>query len=319
MLLVSELSPNTFPIDFLNVLPTVCDKCGCETEITETLSMLRCSNPNCGEKSVQRMVAMMDDLGVKGMGASRCRAFLESFDITNPYGIFMYELSDGAIFDGASDDFSEGIFDQIDTRREMMLWEYVKIGNLPGIRDSARKLFTDYDSLELFYEDIEDGGIDFIRTLLDIKGKFVERDTYLDDEEEVVSVKAVAVYNTLIAYKEDLLEALEYVNIKQLGTATVNICISTAVGYPFSSKSDFVRQMNERYGDKIHLNFLGSVSNAIEFLVWSKEGSMTSKVRKVNAINDKRSQENQLEGRPSDEGLIRIVTGSEFEEFLSSL
>lgn len=319
MLLVSELSPVTFPIEFLNVLPQECDKCGYETEITETLSMLRCSNPNCGEKGVQRMIAMMDDLGVKGMGASRCRSFLDFYEITNPYSIFLYEPSDGVLYDGASMDFSEGIFEQIDSRRDMMLWEYVKIGNLPGIRDSARKLFTDYDSLESFYEDIEDGGIDFVRQLLDIKGKMVERDNYFDDVDDVVSVKAVAVYNTLIAHKEDLLEAIEYVNIKQLGTETVNICISTAVGYPFSSKSDFVRQMNDRYGNKIHLNFLGSVSNAIEFLVWSKEGSMTSKVRKVNSINEKREEDNIREGRPQDEGLIQIVTGIEFEDFLSSL
>lgn len=320
MLAVSELSPNTFPIEFLNVLPHTCDSCGSHTEITETLTILRCSNPSCGEKSVQRMVAMMKDLGVKDMGESRCRKFLENFDVTNPYIIFAYDLSDGGLYEGCSDDFCEHIFDQIDSRREMLLWEYVKIGNLPGIRDSARKLFAEYDSLEAFYEDIEDGGIDYVRELLKITGKAVESDNYFDDDPtEVVSVKAVEVYNTLIAYKEELLDCVEYVDIKQLDTAVINICISTAVGYPFTSKSDFVRQMNERYGDKIHLNFLGSMSNDIEYLIWSKEGSMTSKVRKANSINEKRRELNVAQGYAEDEGLVQIVTGLEFEDFLSNM
>ena len=68
MLLVSDLQESSFPSEFLECLPNCCTSCGAPNEITETLTMLRCSNQRCIEKSVQRLVALLRDLGVKGMG-----------------------------------------------------------------------------------------------------------------------------------------------------------------------------------------------------------------------------------------------------------
>lgn len=317
MLTVLELNSDQFPQEFLDVLPTHCDKCGAETEITETLSMLRCSNPSCGEKSVQRLVSMLKDLGIKNMGESKCRQFLEYWGTTNPYAIFMYEPDeDGPLYDGCSMDFSEAMFEQIDSKRKMLLWEYVKIGNLPGIRDSARKLLANYDSLEEFYDDLEGGGISFVQELLSIKGKNILSDSsasFMDEDDgEAVSVKAVDVYNTLMFFKDDLFEALEFVEIKSLDTEVINICISTAVGRPYTSKQDFVSKMNEEFGHKVHLNFLSSVTNDCQFLIWSKEGATTNKVRKAMSINEKREAK-------GDDNLIQIMTGAEFREYLENL
>jgi len=317
MLTVLELKNSKLPKAFLDVLPTHCSTCGAEMEITETLSMLRCSNPVCLEKSVQRLVAMLKDLGIKNMGESKCRQFLQYWGTTNPYAIFMYELSDGPLFEGCSMEFSEAMYDQIDSKRSMLLWEYVKIGNLPGIRDSARKLFSGYDDLAEFYDDLESGGIAFVQEALSIKGGRgvipETTSTFMDeDEDDVVSVKAVDVYNTLMFFKDDLFEALDFVEIKRLDTPVINICISTAVGKPFTSKQDFVSKMNEKYGHKVHLNFLGSVTNECQFLIWSKEGAPTNKVRKAQGINEKR----MAQGR---DDLIEIMTGAEFQEYLESL
>lgn len=317
MLRVTELYESSLPKEFVDTLPTTCDACGAPTEITETLSLLRCSNPMCGEKAVQRLVALLQDLDVKNMGEAKCRNFLEHWGITNPYAIFMYELTDGPLFDGCSMDFSEGIFEQIDSKREMLLWEYVKIGNLPGIRDSARKLFADYDDLEEFYDDLEEGGIDFVQDLLGIKkGTKQDSDNFFDDS-EAVSVTAVKVYNTLMDHKEELFEALDFVTIKKLTTPVLNVCISTAVGKPYKSKKDFINQMNEQFGHKVHLNFLSSVSKEVHFLIWSKEGAETSKVRKAKAHNVK-VEEMIASGVPEDEAphYIEIMTGAEFRQYL---
>lgn len=309
MIQVRDLATSQFPADFLACLPTVCDSCGGPTEITETLTILRCANPRCIEKSVQRLVALLADLGVKGMGESKARNFLETFGLTNPYAIFMYEPSDGPIHEGCSMDVSYTLFDQISAHRGMLLWEYVKIGNLPGIRDSARKLFAEYDSLDEFYDDLEAGGIAFVQERLSIKGK-AESDSFFS-EDDVVSIKAVDVYNTLLFFKDDLFEALDFVDIKQLDTPVINICISTAVGAPFTSKQDFVSQMNSSFEHKVHLNFLGSVSQDCQFLIWSKEGAPTNKVTKVHSINDKRQSTGQ---EP-----IAIMTGAEFRDYLDTL
>lgn len=316
MLEVSSLQGSQLPQEFLDCLPTECSSCGEATEITESLTILRCSNPRCIEKSVQRMIALLQDIGVKGMGEAKCRKFLENFGVVNPYAVFMYEPSDGTLYEGCSMDASYEIYDQVQEKAKMLLWEYIKIGNMPGIRDSARKLFAEYDSLEEFYDDLEAGGTQFVQECLSIKGKKAGADNFFDDDESYVSVKAVEVYNTLLFFKEDLFEAIDFVDIKQLTTAVINICISTAVGRPFASKSDFVSKMNDEFGEKVHLNFLGSVSKDCHFLIWSKEGAATNKVTKAERINEKRLSQGVDD---PDTELIQIMTGLEFQHYLNSL
>lgn len=326
MLTVVELTDSELPQEFIDILPTHCDTCGAETVITETLTILKCPNKQCLEKSVHRLVALLKDMGVKNMGESKCRKFLEHFEITNPYGILMYESEhNGALYEGCGLPFSESIVEQLNRSRKMLLWEYVKIGNLPGIRDSARKLLSDYDNLEEFYDDLEAGGISFVQELLSITGKSDSISDVLQDTvdssfvTEGVSVTAVDVYNTLIHFKEDLFDGLPYVDIKQLDTPVLNICISTAVGKPFTSKPDFVLKMNEEFGSKVHLNFLGSVTKDCQFLIWSKEGAETSKVAKAYRYNQKQLEYNQENGIDEDEGMIQVMTGLEFKEYLESI
>lgn len=320
MLTVVSLEDTSLPKEFIAILPTHCTSCGAETEITESLSMLVCPNPDCIIKSVHRMVTLLADLGVKDMGEAKCRKFLDHFGVTNPYAIFHYEPDvDGALFEGCGIDFSHKIAEQVYEKRTMLLWEFVKIGNLPKIRDSARKIFSNYDDLEVFYEDLEEGGIAFIQNLLSIKkGAYipVEEDEeddfgYDSPEDNKISIRAVETYNTLLYFKESLLFGVSAVEIKQLDTEVLNICISTSVGKPYTSKSDFVSKMNSEFGHKVHLNFLSSVTNDCNFLIWSKEGSATSKVQKAYRINDKR------EG--TGEEPVYVMTGSEFQEHLETL
>lgn len=316
MILVTDLQDSDLPKEFLACLPTECETCGAPTEITESLTKLCCSNPVCIEKSVQRLVALLKDLGVKNMGESRCRQFLECYSQINPYAIFLYEPSDGTLYDGCSEEFSATFFDQMNGKRSMLLWEYIKIGNMPGIRDSARKLFSEYDSLEEFYDDLESGGISFVQEKLDIRGSQPDEDDPFGD---AVSIRAVDVYNTLLFFKEDLFIALDFVDIQKLSTQVVNVCISTAVGKPYTSKADFVSQMNSEFSDKVHLNFLSSVTRDCQFLIWSKEGSPTNKVNKANSINEKRIAKNIEDGLDENEGLIKILTGTELRKYLLSL
>lgn len=321
MLKVVELYRYDFPHEFLNLLPSECETCGGEIEITETLSMLMCTNDKCLDRVTQRLVALLKDLGVKNMGESKCRQFLETFDISNPYEILAYTPQlHGAIYEGASLEFSQKVYEDIQKVKTMLLWEYVKIGNMSGIRDSARKLLSDYDDLNVFYADLEKGGIAYVQDKLSIGVNKTEillntdNEAYMygdEDDVEEVSIRALKVYDTLMSNKDDLLNTIGFVNIKKLTTAVVNICISTSVGAPFGSKKDFVNQMNNDYGDKVHLNFLGSVTKECQFLIWAKEGSPTSKVKKVESINAKR------EG--TDEKEIAVMTGLEFKEYLEKL
>jgi len=301
MLLVKELYDSELPKEFVDVLPKVCDTCGSDIEISETLTILRCKNDLCLDKAVHRMVAMFKDLGVKNMGESKCRKFLEQLVNPNPYVIFMYNPEeDGVLFNGCSLDFSYDIYNQIDERRSMYLWEYVKIGNLPHIRDISKKLFSGYSDLESFYNDLELGGVDFVQELLEIKGN-----------ENTISVKALSVYDTLLTFKDNLFEAIDYVDIKTVDVPVLNICLSTSVGGGYRSKQDFVQSMIKKYGYKVMLNVLGSVTKSCDVLVWSKIGAETTKVKKAKSINEKR--------QGTDEREILILTADEFESYLQSL
>lgn len=305
MIRVKDLDNSTLPQAFIDVLPKTCDVCGADTEITESLTMLCCPNQKCMAKAVQRLLALLKDLGIKNLGESKCQKFLEHFGTTNPYAIFMYELSDGPLYDGCSMAFSEAIFDQVNDKRSMLLWEFVKIGNLPGIRDSARHLFMQYEDLEEFYDDLDAGGIAFVQDLLGIRGTknvSVDNDGFIDDDDDdsAVSVKATVIYDSLMTFKQDLFDAIEFVDILTVNKV-MNICISTAVGAPYKSKADFVQQMNAKYSDKVHLNFLGSVTKDCEYLIWSKEGMPTNKVQKAQRYD------------------IPIMTGAEFERMLEDM
>ena len=288
-MLVKELElSGKLPQQFIDILPKVCPDCGADMVISDTLKELSCENPYCKGKVAQRMTAMLVDMGVKNMGESRCLKFIEETGLNYPSAILQWEPKFGDIGD-LSEEFLSGIKKQIDEHRTMMLWEYIKYSNIPYLRDTARELFKEYNDLKQFYAIMEskgDAAVVFIQEILGIK------------ESGVLSVRALNIYQSLVIYKEELLEGLKYVNII-VPDKTLNICISTSVGQGYANKADFANQMNQRYGNKCHINFLSTVTKNCDYLIWSKIGAPTSKVKKANSYG------------------IPILTGAEFEDMLA--
>ena len=288
-MLVKELElSGKLPQQFIDILPKVCPDCGADMIISDTLKELSCENPYCKGKVAQRMTAMLIDMGVKNMGESRCLKFIEETGLNYPSAILQWEPKFGDIGD-LSEEFLNGIKKQIDEHRTMMLWEYVKYSNIPYLRDTARELFKEYNDLKQFYAIMEskgDAAVVFIQEILGIK------------ESGVLSIRALNIYQSLVIYKEELIEGLKYVNII-VPDKTLNICISTSVGQGYANKADFANQMNQRYGNKCHINFLSTVTKNCDYLIWSKIGAPTSKVKKANSYG------------------IPILTGAEFEDMLA--
>ena len=288
-MLVKELElSGKLPQQFIDILPKVCPDCGADMVISDTLKELSCENPYCKGKVAQRMTAMLIDMGVKNMGESRCLKFIEETGLNYPSAILQWEPKFGDIGD-LSEEFLTGIKKQIDEHRTMMLWEYVKYSNIPYLRDTARELFKEYNDLKQFYAIMEskgDAAVVFIQEILGIK------------ESGVLSIRALNIYQSLVIYKEELIEGLKYVNII-VPDKTLNICISTSVGQGYANKADFANQMNQRYGNKCHINFLSTVTKNCDYLIWSKIGAPTSKVKKANSYG------------------IPILTGAEFEDMLA--
>lgn len=468
MILVSELGTyfESLPEEFLELLPTVCPHEGCNspTLISETLTTLCCSNPRCPTKVARRLLAMLQKLGIKGIGESACKRFVDELGLTNPLFVFAYNPDeDGTLTSSTNMDISRKFYNDLQSRNNFTLGEYVRIAQLPDIQSSAIEIFDGYSSLERAYEDIETQGIDFIRRKLGIgkeseldrivprvydelmlirdmlqkEDEFLEvRNTYsvvfeylshfdsfgealkftkglkelaprqilisgtsVDEEEDLyyivyhqvaddvelrvlfekssaytfkalsgygslklseildsikangyqairnklssefigekISLRAQKVYESLMTFKSDLLDAVEYVNISTPEVKTIKVVCSTSVGNGYASKRDFIADMNNKYKDSIHIQFMDGMSKKIDYLVWSggseeadilmgkKEGNVYSlvsnKVKKTIA-NNLKVEELTAEGTlPKDMHYIPILDAEEFKKELDRI
>lgn len=280
------------PERFAEILPEFCETCGAPMEIGETLTGLHCSNPRCKDKMVMRIKAVCNDLGVLKFGESTIEKFVDYYNPESPMDIF--ELEEGMLLaPDVSPKVSLDVIRQIKNKKKMQLWEYVMFANIPFVRTSARKIFYGYKTLEEAYSDIESGGFAFIQDKLGI-----------NESEDCVSTQALKVYNSLCEYKDDLFSGIGFVNIEDLtGKTQLKVVCSDQVGGRFTKKSEFYAYVNNTFSDKIHVDFLPSVTKDIDYLVWAgADGSparYTSKVQKVERYNEK--------------GLdIPIVTAEEF-------
>lgn len=291
MLVVKEIEPGLLPIKFLNTLPKVCPYCGADTIMTETLTELKCSNSKCGAKLSRRMVTMLTDLGVKGLGEAKCSDFIEArktpkSSILSPYALVEFAViwdklpeANKALSPKQSVEFTRSIVEELKTKLRLSLWEYVKVGNFPGIRDSARALFDGYTDIESFYNDLRKNG-----DTTEKRVAFVADKLGIAISDDKVSVKAVAIESQLISIEKELKYYQKFFDIIKV-TKSVNICISRAVGSPYESKQDFVNTINSVYGSIMHINNLSSLSKQCNCLVWSKVGAPTSKVEKARKNN----------------------------------
>ena len=303
MIFVDELKQNygkyKLPLQFVDCLPDVCDDCGSPLWIGETLTGLSCSNPRCTGKIVKRIEAISEKLGVKGFAEARKASVVNHYSVTNPLAIF--ELREGMpLSANISQEVSDGIIKQIQAKNSFLLWEYVQMAQLPFIQTSARKIFQEFDSLEDAYDEIEFGeGLFFVQNRLGIVSG------------EEVSIMASKIYTILLEFKEDLFEGLEFVNIRTLGDVKeLNVVCSDQVGGRFAKKNDFYEFCRTEFGDRYHINFLGSVSKTIDYLVWAgADGSparYTNKVKTVEKWNDKGERQIPI---VTAEELISILDG----------
>lgn len=299
---VSDIKENfdsyNLPQQFAEVLPEFCETCGAPMEISETLTGLHCSNPRCKDKMVMRIKALCNDLGILKFGESTIEKFIDYYEPDSPMDIF--QLEEGMLLaPDVSPKISDDVIRQIKEKRKMQLWEYVMFANIPFVRTSARKIFQGYKTLDDAYKDIVAGGLIFIQDRLGIS------------EYNELSVQAMKVYNNLIEYKDDLYSGINDVEIVDLSNKKqLNVVCSDQVGNGFSKKSEFYAYINNTYADKLHVDFLSSVTKSIDYLVWAgADGTparYTSKVQKVERYNEKGCN-------------IPIVTAQQFIDIVENL
>ena len=276
------------PEEFCATLPEKCS-CGADLEIAETLCKISCPNPKCITKVTQRAVDMLNYIGVLGMGEAKCRAFFEAAKLYNPYALFAWTLNadyEKTFKDVFKREFMEDIYEQLKTRREYTLSEYVKIGFLPDIQDSANVLFKDYTDLRSFYTDLDAKGTALIAELMGLP----------EDGAKVMNV-----YNSLLTFREDLMAGLPYVKIVE-PERLLNVCRSVGEGEPYKNKAEFKAAVKQEFGEKVHINWLNSVSkNGCDYLVCPDANATSTKITQAKKYD------------------IPAMTGTEFMALLRTM
>lgn len=352
-MLVSEFKEkegDNFPQEFLDLLPEYCSdvsdtSCNSPLEMTVSLTNLRCTNPRCPRKVSIRINALCKSLGIKGIGKEVALKFVESYGITNPLQIFAWEVSDGGFTPNIGEETSKKLFDAIQSKNTMTLADYVKAGNLPNIQSSASEIFEGYTTIEEAYKDIEKGGVSFIADKLGIKGdlKLSTNDAVeahdiitskyeLNKDDTTISLRALKIYDSLMEFKNDLIDTQRFVNIITSsatdGRKLLKLVCSTEVD-GFNSKNDFYDFMRDRYKDYYVFEFLTSISkkNGVDGLIWSGVNEqayinehgypprVTNKVKKAMDINAQ-FQELVSNGVTPNFGYIDIMTSREIIDFL---
>lgn len=260
---VSDLKQNKdLPQEFLDLLPDVCE-CGSELVISESLTGLRCPNPFCLGKVVKRAEALLEDIGVRGLGESGLRKYFEYYGVRNPLELFSLEEGD-LVWGEASPEVSSKIINQLMGKREMFLWQMVKYANIPNVQTTAKPLVEGYSSLGEFYNDLEYGGILFIKEKLGI-GEFND-------------VMASKIFNSLMTYKQDLLDGEKLITVKEYGNIEeIEICISGGVA-GYKSKNEFVEVLNKEFSGKYFFVNNSSLTKKAKVLVF-EGGRVTSKAK----------------------------------------
>jgi NAD-dependent DNA ligase len=298
----SELGSSLDP-RFFEVVPQFCESCESPLNMNMALTELKCINPMCTGKLVMRVRKLCEALGIKHFGESSIEKWVDENGIVSP--LQLYNIEDGMLLNGISDSLADKLLPQISAVKTMKLWEFVANAQLPYIQMSAKKLLEGYSSLEDFFRDMTDGGVDFIQTRLGIG------DQYDDFGNPIVSTMAAKVFTSLLESQEELLEAINYINLEDESNVREFIIVaSDEVGNGFSTKREFYNYIKQRYAGLATFTIGSSVTKKTNVVIWKGfDGTPARETSKV-----KRTYELHAQGIP-----IQGYTAEEFIEAFDKL
>lgn len=280
---------DVIPSWFWKQIPTECPYCGLPTEMQLGLTKLTCCNPRCCAKVAKRVEALLNDLGIKGIGEAGVQKFVDDYEVISPFEIFTLrginednEPYDYPIYEGVNYKTDAQVKDELENwkKRGLALWEVAKLMHLPYLGEkSSKKLFLAYNTFEDFYNDKGEGvdALDFIQGLLGIK---------VDGQE--LSLQAANINDSLEEFHEDLLQAEQiYPKIKKVDLDADGRPITGIKGvYTDKRKTDLAKTKKEFYlliedsFPDLHIDWESSVTKETDFVI-TGTGNRTSKLVKA--------------------------------------
>lgn len=274
-----------------------CECCDAEIEFTDTLKQIYCPNRNCSYKVAARLESMAKAMKVDGFGQSTCREICTQLELVSPYQIFVVGEK-GIKCDGVAG-FDKKIKAMMSSpKRTAKLYEFVAYASIPGIDTIAFKLFDGYENIEAAYEDIEKYEVPFIAGKLGIKSS-------------ESSVMAVSIFNTLMAYKNELLFGEKKFKIYQATGDLLKIAITGGV-YGFTNKAEFIQRINTKYTGKVNAVFMNSVTKEVNVLIADGDTN-SNKYKSAMKIRN-----NAIEAGKNPDDAIMVFESKDFLQWLEN-
>ena len=273
----------------LKMVPKQC-MCGSVLTFSDSLRELKCTEPNCKGKILNRITEFCE-YNKLPLSYDSILAITEKLGIVSPYQLLM--LKDAyAVKSITRVDVPNilSVIKSIESIRatEIKLYQILEMCGINSIRLIARKIANGFNTTEELFNEIENGQLAFINERLGINN--------LDS-----CILSIEVYNTLLNLKEELIFAESLMTIK-CNTDRLFIAFNDNVE-PFVNKSELIEYLNYKYKKEfVHTTL---INERTDVLIMHIE-TVTSKYRTARLLNDEvtAKQVNTGELKLTDAGKI---------------
>ena len=230
--------------------------CGELLMTTRILSRQWCPNPRCRKKIIARAVKTINRFGYIGVGPSFFKKFFEC----NPKYISHVD-----IFNAHPDEFFEtgeieATKDFLNIRDKILSEKYLfseVVANLafPEIDTSARVIFDQFESLQMFEKYLEINNLNAVKYISSLYGFSTK--------------SAKAVEKTLKDFRYDLLYIPKIFKIKKYAKRDLVIAITGETNYHYMTKKEFIAHLNRLGNEKVHVTFTSTALQSCDYIVCS--------------------------------------------------
>lgn len=171
----------------------ICLDCQEPLYMNDNLDQLYCANKNCLGTLTQRLYTLGKAFPLENWNLELCRELIQTYHLTSPFQITTVEIDEDTNEEVAMVILQLQMYLQ---QRILSSADLIALSGIPFLSSISHTLFKGYPNLTDFYAEIEFGEIPYIAQKIGL--------------EDDLCIYAATIYEQLIKYKEDLLEAESY-------------------------------------------------------------------------------------------------------------
>ncbi len=129
----------------------IIDKCPCcHSKLITDGPELRCTNPECFETKVQRILAAVRNIGIERLGEPNIRKMMNTLGVKTLRDVFELKIDDILKLEGFKDKSAGNLLREIQSARRVEDFSLLASLNIPGIgKNTAKKILENYSLAEL--------------------------------------------------------------------------------------------------------------------------------------------------------------------------